>query len=107
LNTTQLCGLVTATVDGFINVFNCPFLHERTFLESGSIPPHFHSQLQHPVGLAHTLCLIYYADFKHTWISIHARAAGQSRPYLENFSDFEHGLGKNLSGAEKLVTSLV
>jgi hypothetical protein len=43
------------------------------------------------------LCLIYYADFKHTWISIHARAAGQSRPYPKNFSDFEHGLGKNLS----------
>jgi hypothetical protein len=41
--------------------------------------------------------LIYYADFKHTWISIHARAAGQSRPYFENFSDFGHGLGKNLS----------
>jgi hypothetical protein len=43
------------------------------------------------------LCLIYFADFKHTWISIHARAAGQSRPFLKNFSHFEHGLGKNPS----------
>jgi hypothetical protein len=43
------------------------------------------------------LCLIYYADFKHTWISIHARAVGQSRPYFKDFSDFEHGLSKNLS----------
>jgi hypothetical protein len=51
------------------------------------------------------LRLIYYADFKHTWISIHARAAGQSRPYLKNFLDFEHGLGKNLKRAlKKLLT---
>jgi hypothetical protein len=74
-----------------------PFFTKELFLKADRFRLLSTAKSNTLLGSLTYLCLIYYADFKRTWISIHARAAGQSRPYLENFSDFEHGLGENLS----------
>jgi hypothetical protein len=74
-----------------------PLFIKELFVKADRFRPLFAAKPNVLPSLLTYLCLIDSADFKHTWISIHARAAGQSRPYIENFSDFEHGLGKNLS----------
>jgi hypothetical protein len=58
-----------------INAFKGPSFLKATFLEIRAIPPPFRYETNCSVELV-LLYMIAFANFKHTWIRIHARAAG-------------------------------
>jgi hypothetical protein len=41
--------------------------------------------------------MIAFADFKHTWIKIHARAASHFLALFKSSQTYKHDLGENLS----------
>jgi hypothetical protein len=54
------------------------------FLENGAVPFTFHCPIDHFVKPA-LLSIIAFADFKHTLIRIHARAAGRFLALTKSF----------------------